>query len=206
MADKVIFGDLGLEITELPVPVQKVLNGEKALPKGFHLVYDKDETESKNRIKMIVTDEQLRHDSWDASRELLERLWEIGTPAKELTFIYAVARGGWYWGQAFSHEIDRKGIGSLEAKSYFGMQARKAKVRIPFWLRLLRGWKTLLIDDLVDSGGTYKKFKKILPSCFFAVMYTKELAEVDWYFKKIPDIWLIFPWEFDHRQLPIVDF
>jgi GTP cyclohydrolase I len=49
---------------------------------------------------------------------------------------------------------------------------------------------TLILDDLIDSGATVKKYKQTHPSIPFVGLFNKSV-------EGITD-WLIFPWENDH--------
>lgn len=57
----------------------------------------------------------------------------------------------------------------------------------------------LIIDDLWDSGATFKAIKEVCPKVRTAALYYKSLsafALVDWMgFEKRPDQWIVFPWE-----------
>lgn len=58
------------------------------------------------------------------------------------------------------------------------------------------GW--LVIDDLVDSGVTFRTLKPLLPRAHFATLYAKPkgLDCVDSYVLKVDqETWIIFPWE-----------
>lgn len=59
--------------------------------------------------------------------------------------------------------------------------------------------KTLFIDDLYDSGSTYRYLKHNYPQAKCAVVYTKEpTADIDFpAISKDKNLWLVFPWEFE---------
>lgn len=46
---------------------------------------------------------------------------------------------------------------------------------------------TIIIDDLYDSGATYRKWKKKYPDKEFIFLFDKR--------KELADYWLVFPWE-----------
>ena len=58
------------------------------------------------------------------------------------------------------------------------------------------GW--IVIDDLVDSGETYRIIREKLPNATFACLYAKPAGKphTDIYLTDIAqDIWVVFPWE-----------
>jgi len=62
---------------------------------------------------------------------------------------------------------------------------------------------TLLVDDLVDSGGTLQKFKKM--DCVIATLFVKprRIINPDIYvLESANDNWIVFPWE---NQENVVD-
>lgn len=58
---------------------------------------------------------------------------------------------------------------------------------------------TLFVDDLYDSGNTYRYLKEHYPAAKVAVLYNKNpQAELDFPAEPKPaDAWLVFPWEFE---------
>lgn len=46
---------------------------------------------------------------------------------------------------------------------------------------------TIIIDDLVDSGATRKKYRSLFPNTPFVSLFSKESKD-----------WIVFPWEADH--------
>lgn len=58
------------------------------------------------------------------------------------------------------------------------------------------GW--LVIDDLSDTGNTFRLARTLMPKAHFAAIYTKPAGEdaVDTYIMSVStDTWLHFPWE-----------
>ena len=60
----------------------------------------------------------------------------------------------------------------------------------------------LIVDDLVDSGATIRRYSAAFPSCVMAVLFSKGMA---WWNSNSPEVvigayqtddtWLVFPWE-----------
>ena len=60
------------------------------------------------------------------------------------------------------------------------------------------GSKTLIIDDLVDTGCTAKVVRKLLPNAHFAAVYAKPEGRplVDTFITEVSqDTWILFPWD-----------
>ena len=60
------------------------------------------------------------------------------------------------------------------------------------------GW--LIIDDLVDSGTTFRQLRKMLPKAHFATVYVKPKGSTLVDTTVIPidqEMWLVFPWDDD---------
>jgi len=58
------------------------------------------------------------------------------------------------------------------------------------------GW--LVVDDLVDSGGTFRIIRKYLPKAHYAAIYAKPAGvdTIDTYISELSqDTWVHFPWE-----------
>ncbi len=60
------------------------------------------------------------------------------------------------------------------------------------------GW--LVVDDLVDSGNTFRIIRKYLPKAHYAAIYAKPAGvdTIDTYISELSqDTWVHFPWEVD---------
>jgi xanthine phosphoribosyltransferase len=67
----------------------------------------------------------------------------------------------------------------------------------------------LLIDDLVDTGGTARVVRRLVPKAYFATLYAKPAGRdiVDTVVKEFEqNKWIHFPWDIDYRfATPIKD-
>ena len=64
------------------------------------------------------------------------------------------------------------------------------------------GW--LVVDDLVDTGGTAKIIRPMLPKAHIATVYAKPAGEplVDTYVTWVSqDTWIYFPWDIDFQPV-----
>ena len=59
--------------------------------------------------------------------------------------------------------------------------------------------KTLIIDDLTDSGQTFRVLRKYFSKAKFVSVYAKKEGEpeVDIVARKLPNNWVVFPWDVD---------
>ncbi len=69
------------------------------------------------------------------------------------------------------------------------------------------GW--LLIDDLVDTGGTARVVRGLLPKAYFVTLYAKPAGRdvVDMFVKEFKQSkWIHFPWDIEYKfATPIKD-
>lgn len=69
------------------------------------------------------------------------------------------------------------------------------------------GW--LIVDDLVDTGGTFKIIREHLPKAYYAAVYAKPqgIPTCDIYITEVSqDTWISFPWDVEAQYVkPLVD-
>ena len=81
-------------------------------------------------------------------------------------------------------------------KTQGGLKVLKAIA--PEVAKLNDGAKTLIVDDLVDTGATAKVVREMLPRAHFAAVYAKPLGRpmVDTFITEVSqDTWIYFPWD-----------
>jgi len=62
------------------------------------------------------------------------------------------------------------------------------------------GERTLIVDDLVDTGKTAKIVREMLPKAHFATVYAKPAGRplVDTFVTEVSqDTWIHFPWDLE---------
>ncbi len=123
---------------------------------------------------------------------------------KNYPHIYCLARGGYSFGSVVGNCFERNDIPSLMVKSYAGEESGELTINSEIPLELLQsgGKDMLILDDLFDTGKTVRRLKEILPNAIFAAVYAKPQGEVvaDFFLRRVPDIWIVFPWEGDMRD------
>lgn len=115
-----------------------------------------------------------------------------------MTKIVAITRGGMVPACLLAQFLDIREIGSISLASYNGSR-QTGGIRILTEPNLTIDEQTLFVDDLYDSGSTYRYIKNKYPQAKCAVVYTKDTTAVLDFpaTPKDKETWLIFPWEFD---------
>ncbi|QXX74533.1 Xanthine phosphoribosyltransferase [Methylovirgula sp. HY1] len=153
-----------------------------------------------NRMSVGASDKAF-HVSWDQfhrdARALAWRLAEIGP----FTAIVAITRGGLVPAAIIARELDLRIVESICVASY-DADNRQGKLEIlkPVAAAIAQaeGGKTLVIDDLVDTGATARIVRTLLPKAHFAAVYAKPLGRpyVDTFMTEVSqDTWIYFPWD-----------
>ena len=116
--------------------------------------------------------------------------------------LVAVSRGGLVPAAMVAHHLDVRLVETVCIASYDGALRQDLMVlKAPsedFFASHPCGRGVLIVDDLVDGGGTAQALKKLLPEAFLAVVYAKPqgVVFVDAFAKAfVQDVWLVFPWE-----------
>ncbi len=133
--------------------------------------------------------------SWDQlhrdAKALAWRLAESGP----FEGIIAITRGGLVPAHIIARELDIRVIDTVCISSYDDEAQRAAKV-----LKSVEsdgtGW--LIVDDLVDTGGTGRIVREMLPKAHFATVYAKPAGRpmVDTFITEVSqDTWILFPWD-----------
>lgn len=63
-----------------------------------------------------------------------------------------------------------------------------------------KGW--IVIDDLVDTGGTFRVARELYPNAHYACIYAKPkgVPTVDTYIMEVSqDTWIHFPWDLENQ-------
>ena len=121
--------------------------------------------------------------SWSEIDKLLDDIErQIKESGEKFSMIAGVTRGGLVPAVMLSHRLD------------LPMMAISTEDAI---LPISLAKKTLIVDEIYDTGKTIKGLKQVNPMTQFAVLYHNiGLEELPFYGKKMRlDNWLVFPWE-----------
>ena len=132
--------------------------------------------------------------------EIVEECKKLAERIKNNNFnkIIAITRGGMIPACLLAQFLDIRTIDSIALVSY-GNDDKQTELKCLLAPNTDVDEQTLFVDDLYDSGNTYKYIKQQYPQAKSAVVYTKYAdAKLDFSTTlKAKDKWLVFPWEFD---------
>ena len=130
--------------------------------------------------------------------EMHEKAVKLGhlIKSKNIDFdkMVVVSRGGFVPAAVVAYTLGIQDVDIVSIQSYIHREAGKAIVhRAPKTEEIV-----LVIDDIVDKGGTAKALKEYMPNMHLAVIYAKPrgLPLASTYVEEITqDTWPVFPWD-----------
>ncbi len=134
--------------------------------------------------------------SWDQlHRDARALSWRLHDMNRKWKGIVAITRGGLVPAAVIARELDIHTIDTVCITSYDWQDQGQVTI-----LKEIRGTgeDLLIIDDLVDTGGTAKVVRQMLPQAYFATVYAKPAGKpmVDAYVTEVgQDTWILFPWD-----------
>ncbi len=140
--------------------------------------------------KLYITWDEFHKDT----KELCTKIKDKGTFNK----IIAVSRGGLLPAGIIAYELNIRNVEVVNMSTYDGNKQRKSE---DFVLDLSSAGaadeQTLVIDDLSDTGNTFNLLRPMFPKACFVAVYAKEKGStsVDTFARKMPDSWIVFPWD-----------
>lgn len=144
--------------------------------------------------------------TWDMLQIYTKKLAQKLLPVSQWKGIIAVSRGGLVPAAILSRELGIRCVDTVCISSYDHNNLRNMKV---IKKAIGNGKKMIIIDDLVDTGGTAKKIRKLYPDSFFVTVFAKPLSKllVDAYVIDVPQkIWIELPWDMSVSYInPIVN-
>ncbi len=112
--------------------------------------------------------------------------------------IIAISRGGLLPAGILAYELDIRNSQAINISSYDNNYDRRPDEKVEIDCNIGEvDEKTLVVDDLSDSGRTFRIMRERLPEARFVSVYVKEAGKevVDIYSRQIPDQWVVFPWD-----------
>ena len=156
-------------------------------------------TADRYRKVFPVTWAQLHRDAKALSWRLLEK-----GPYKG---IIAIARGGLVPAAVIARELDIHLVETICISSYQWQEQTSSHKVLKTVEGRGEGW--LIIDDLVDTGGTARLVREMLPEAHFATVYAKPAGRplVDTFITEVSqDTWILFPWDSEVQYVvPLVN-
>jgi xanthine phosphoribosyltransferase len=111
--------------------------------------------------------------------------------------IVAVTRGGLIPAAIIARELDCRLVESVSVASY-EEEEKGTPVVVKPPPAAGDGSGFLVIDDLVDTGGTLRMVRTLLPQAHYACIYAKPAGRdaVDTFITEVSqDTWILFPWD-----------
>ena len=150
--------------------------------------------------KYPVTWDQIHRDA----KALAWRLLDKG----EWKGIVAVTRGGMIPACIIARELNLRLIETFCIESYHNYKEQGEATILKDTGHIGDGEGWLVIDDLVDTGGTYKIIREHLPKAHFACVYAKPkgVPTTDTFVIEVSqDTWVYFPWDMEVQYIdPLV--
>lgn len=150
--------------------------------------------------------------SWEElhrnGKALAWRLLEEGHKKGGWKGIIGITRGGLVPACIVARELDVKLVETLCISSYDHKDQRGADIlKVPEQAGDGDGW--LIVDDLVDTGNTFKIARDIIPKAHYAAIYAKPAGvdTADTYITEVSqDTWIHFPWDLEAKYAtPLAD-
>ena len=147
----------------------------------------------------FVSWEELHRDAKALAWRMSEQEWEG---------VIGITRGGLVPACIMARELDVRLVETLCIVSYDHKQQGDAQIlKQPELKDGGKGW--LIVDDLVDTGKTFKIAREHYPNAHFASVYAKPKGAplVDTYVTEVSqDTWIHFPWDLSFQySTPIAD-
>jgi xanthine phosphoribosyltransferase len=143
--------------------------------------------------------------SWDEmhrnSKALAWKLLDKGpAPGGKWKGVMAITRGGLVPACIVARELEVLIVETFCISSYDHKEQGKAKIlKMPEAITDQgKGW--IVIDDLVDTGGTFKIIREHFPSAHYGCIYAKPkgMPTVDTFVTEVSqDTWIHFPWDLE---------
>lgn len=115
----------------------------------------------------------------------------------EYNKIIAISRGGLLPAGILAYELDIRNSQAINISSYDNNERREDdEIELDCNVGEVDG-KTLIVDDLSDTGRTFRLVKKLYPQAKYAAVYAKEkgFKDADIIARRLPEQWVVFPWD-----------
>lgn len=136
--------------------------------------------------------------TWDEFHQDVKNLCKkIKQTGQEFNKIVAISRGGFIPAGIIAYELGIRNSAVINISTYVGSKHLKLnEVNNPQSVGNVDE-KTLIIDDISDSGQTFEVMRRTFPNGKFVTVYAKErgIHQADIFERKVPEKWLVFPWD-----------
>jgi hypoxanthine phosphoribosyltransferase len=151
--------------------------------------------------------------SWDDIQNLSEKVAKkVKDSGFKVDVIVAISRGGFDPARIISDQLGVRNLASLQIVYYDGLNERRMIPEIQYPLNAdVRGLRTLVVDDVADSGNSLKVVKEYVrgqgaTDVKIATLHLKPWSDFhpDYYADTV-DAWIIYPWELKESLLDLVE-
>ena len=135
--------------------------------------------------------------NWNDFHQDVKNLCAKIKQSVEYDKIVAISRGGLVPAGIIAYELNIRNSAVINIATYVGAEHLKLdEVDRPEAVGKVDE-KTLIVDDLADSGQTFRVMRRQFPKGKYVTVYAKEKGknEVDLYAREVPDEWIVFPWD-----------
>ncbi|WP_343128344.1 xanthine phosphoribosyltransferase [Buchnera aphidicola (Takecallis taiwana)] len=144
--------------------------------------------------------------TWDMLHIYTKKLAYQIMNIKKWENIIAVSRGGLIPAALLARELSIRHVDTICISSYNYNYLKQIKL---IKKSNLTGSNVIIIDDLVDTGGTAKLIRKMYPNAYFVTIFAKPQGRtlVDNYIVDIPqNIWIEQPWDMEISYIaPLIE-
>lgn len=154
--------------------------------------------------------------NWDYIYNLCRNISkEIKLSGYEPEVIIALARGGWFAGRVLCDFLGLDDLTSLKIEHYVGTVAintGQPHIRYPISEEVVEGKRVLIVDDIVDTGGSMLSAKTYIETMKPAEVRTASLQYLSCskiepkYIGEILEewVWIVYPWNFMEDMISIL--
>ena len=136
--------------------------------------------------------------TWNEFHQDVKNLCKkIKDTKQEFNKIVAISRGGFIPAGIVAYELDIRNSAVINISTYVGSKHLELnEISNPETVGKIDE-KTLIVDDISDSGQTFEIMRRTFPMCKFVTVYAKEkgVSQVDIFARQVPKKWLVFPWD-----------
>lgn len=135
--------------------------------------------------------------NWNDFHQDVKNLCAKIKQSGEYDKIVAISRGGLVPAGIIAYELNIRNSAVINIATYVGAEHLKLdEVDRPEAVGKVDE-KTLIVDDLADSGQTFRVMRRQFPKGKYVTVYAKEKGknEVNLYAREVPDEWIVFPWD-----------
>ncbi|QCI23261.1 xanthine phosphoribosyltransferase [Buchnera aphidicola] len=136
--------------------------------------------------------------TWDMLQIYARKLAYKLLPVTQWKGIIAVSRGGLIPSALLARELNIRLIDTICVSSYDHNHLRDLKILKNSSIKSINESNVIIVDDLVDTGGTGKVIRHMYPKAAFVTIFAKPMGKllVDEYIIDVPQkVWIEQPWD-----------